>query len=159
MTVALLLVNGTFWFVYQVGLSNVRVFSMVMAMMEHRSYVIGAFYHRSNVGELITGSVAGDVKIWDLRMPKSVRTIDAQASKDHTTTALAVHSRAPIFASGSKNGAIKVFNFDGTALSHIRYHEGFLGQRIGPVASMAFHPHKVVLGTGSTDGIVSIFSG
>lgn len=131
---------------------------MVMAMMEHRAYVIGAYYNRNNLGELITGSVAGDVKIWDLRMPQSVRTYDAQASRDHPTTALAVHNHAPLFASGSKNGAIKVFNVDGMQLSHVRYHEGFLGQRIGPVASMAFHPHKVLLATGSADGIISIFA-
>jgi hypothetical protein len=32
-------------------------------------------------------------------------------------------------------------NFNGEELSLIRYHDGFLGQRIGPVSCLAFHPY------------------
>jgi hypothetical protein len=34
-----------------------------------------------------------------------------------------------------------VQDFDGLELNQIRYHEGFLGQRIGPVSCLAFHPY------------------
>ena len=30
-------------------------------------------------------------------------------------------------------------------LSSIRYHDGFMGQRIGPTKCLAFHPYKVSL--------------
>jgi len=40
----------------------------------------------------------------------------------------------------------------------IRYHEGFLGQRIGPVSCLQFHPHRPVLAAGATDSIVAIYS-
>jgi hypothetical protein len=44
------------------------------------------------------------------------------------------------FSSGSQTQKIKVINFTGEELSTIRYHEGFLGRRIGPISSLAFHP-------------------
>ena len=37
----------------------------------------------------------------------------------------------------------------------IKYHDGFLGQRIGPVSCLAFHPTKMMLAMGATDSIVS----
>ncbi len=41
----------------------------------------------------------------------------------------------------------------------LRYHQGFLGQRIGPVSCLSFHRHKMFLGIGATDSIVSIYTG
>ena len=38
---------------------------------------------------------------------------------------------------------IKVYNLDGGNLSTIRYHDGFMGQRIGPISCLGFHPHRV----------------
>ena len=38
---------------------------------------------------------------------------------------------------------IKVYNLDGGNLSTIRYHDGFMGQRIGPISCLEFHPHRV----------------
>ena len=45
--------------------------------------------------------------------------------------------------SGSANQSIKVLNIKGETLSHIRYHDGFIGQRIGPLSCLAFHPYWV----------------
>ena len=41
-----------------------------------------------------------------------------------------------------QNQRIKISNFEGKELNVIKYHEGFLGQRIGPVSSIAFHPYE-----------------
>lgn len=50
-----------------------------------------------------------------------------------------------------------VCNFD--ALNcFCRYHDGFLGQRISPVACLAFHPYKMMLAAGANDTIVSVYS-
>lgn len=38
---------------------------------------------------------------------------------------------------------INVYNESGDVLSTIKYHEGFLGQRIGTISCLAFHPHLV----------------
>lgn len=45
--------------------------------------------------------------------------------------------------SGSASQMIKVYNLDGGNLSTIRYHDGFMGQRIGPISCLEFHPHRV----------------
>eukprot|EP00164_Ancoracysta_twista_P006333 GFYU01008799.1.p1 GENE.GFYU01008799.1~~GFYU01008799.1.p1 ORF type:complete len:119 (-),score=13.61 GFYU01008799.1:82-438(-) len=105
---------------------------------------------------VVSGSVSGDIKFWDLRQTTSVRTLEAHRS---AMTALSAHDYAPIIASGSHNQFIKVFNSSGDTLSMIRYHDGFLGQRIGPVSCLSFHPHKVFLAAGATDSIISIYSG
>ena len=40
----------------------------------------------------------------------------------------------------------------------IRYHDGWSGERIGPVSSLAFHPLQMMVAGGGGDGIVNIFS-
>jgi len=59
---------------------------------------------------------------------------------------------------GTSLQQVKVFTNDGQSLSTIRYHDGFLGQRIGPISSLAFHPHQMLMAVGSTDSLVSIFT-
>ncbi|WAQ95554.1 RPTOR-like protein [Mya arenaria] len=56
-----------------------------------------------------------------------------------------------VTASGSLNQYIGVYNQSGDSLSTIKYHDGFIGQRIGTITSLAFHPYKVKLAAGSTD--------
>lgn len=63
------------------------------------------------------------------------------------------------YLSGSQDQRIKVMNFNSEELSLIRYHDGFLGQRIGPVSSLSFHPFQILLAAGATDSIVSIYAG
>ena len=87
----------------------------------------------------------------------SVRTIEAMAQSS-TMTALAAHPNAPLLASGSHNQFIKVMTRDGEQLSVIRYHDGFLGQRIGPVSCLAFHPNQLLLAAGATDSIVAVYN-
>ena len=117
----------------------------------------GSFGIGGGAGGVITGSVRGEVRLWDLRGAgaKCVRTIKAHRSP---MTALAVQPYAPVLASGSHNQYIKLFNTAGDELGTIRYHDGFLGQRIGPVSCLAFHPHRIMLAAGATDSIVSIYN-
>ena len=42
-------------------------------------------------------------------------------------------------------------------LSTIRYFDGFLGARIGPVSALCFHPSKTMLAVGATDSVLSLF--
>nr|CAD7399473.1 unnamed protein product [Timema poppensis] len=46
----------------------------------------------------------------------------------------------------------------GVSLNTIKYHEGFMGPRIGPVSCLQFHPHRVCLAAGSMDNSISIYS-
>lgn len=45
-----------------------------------------------------------------------------------------------------------------TAIGTIQHHSGFLGQRLGPVACLAFHPTKLLLAAGATDNMISLYA-
>ncbi|KDO18071.1 hypothetical protein SPRG_22370 [Saprolegnia parasitica CBS 223.65] len=133
-----------------------RAKSDVKAILrEHTSWIVGTHLYPTKY-ELLSGSVTGELKFWDLRHQKvSVKTLEAHRSP---MTALSVHNYAPLFASGSHNQFIKVFRHDGEQMALIRYHEGFLGERIGPVSCLAFHPHRLLLAAGATDSLVALYS-
>lgn len=74
-------------------------------------------------------------------------------------TALALHNHAPMLASGTHNQYIKIFDLKGEPKGMIRYHEGFIGQRIGPVSCLTFHPNRLALAAGFTDsGMVCVYT-
>ena len=41
-------------------------------------------------------------------------------------------------------------------IGSIRHHSGFMGQRLGPVACLAFHPTQLLLAVGATDNCISL---
>ena len=43
-------------------------------------------------------------------------------------------------------------------LQSIRYHDGFLGHRLGPINSLIFHPSRMVLGAVTSNTFLSIYS-
>jgi len=47
--------------------------------------------------------------------------------------------------SGSVQQFVSVLNHSGDTLSTVKYHEGFMGQRIAPVTCIAFHPVQVTV--------------
>ena len=107
--------------------------------------------------QIMSGSVAGDIKFWDIRLTSSTRTLEIQRSP---MTAFAGHPRIPVLATGSHDQFIKILTLDGDTLNVKRYHEVFRGtaQRIGPVSCLAFHPKKLLLAAGFTDEFLSIYS-
>ncbi|XP_037081682.1 regulatory-associated protein of mTOR-like [Pollicipes pollicipes] len=121
---------------------------------EHQAFVVSAEL-RAVGGHTVavTGDQKGDVKLWDARRPSSVRTF-------HTVSdvmTMAVHPTADLLACGSVNQYISLYTLTGESLNTIRYHDGFMGQRIGPVSCLAFHPVRVALAAGSTDSLVSVY--
>ena len=86
-------------------------------------------------------------------MGQSTKTIAAFKQK---MTTLAVHDYAPLIAAGSEDQCLRIFADDSEMLKDIRYHDGFMGRRIGSVASVAFHPHALFVAAGATDSIVSV---
>lgn len=125
----------------------------VKSFSEHDAYIVN-IAKRSN-SNLISGSVDGCIKMWDLRLLDSIKTIDSIAPSG--MSALAIHPKLDILAAASYEQQIKVFTQDGTVLSTIRYHDGFLGQRLGPIASLNFHSNRTMLCAGSTDSIISVY--
>lgn len=122
----------------------------------HSSWIVSAcLTGYSSRPEVVSGSVDGEIKTWDLRLSSSLRKYTAQR---RPMTALSVHPGIPMVATGSHAQFIKVMTLDGDTLQTIRYHEALSGHRIGPVSCLEFHPYKPLLAAGGTDSIVSIYS-
>lgn len=127
----------------------------VTSYSEHKSWVVAtAFTSYSNRHELISGTLSGEIKAWDLRMSASIRTVEVQRS---TMTTLALHSKIPIIATGSSAQFIKLATPDGDALQVLRYHEKMASHRLGPVSCLAFHPYKPLLASGSIDSYIGLY--
>jgi len=134
---------------------DVRMDKCVGVLTEHQHWLVLTDFVKGD-RELLTGSLTGEVRFWDLRRLKaSLRTVDVGKGP---MTAMAAHHTCPLMASGSYNQFIKVLTLEGDTLSVIRYHDGILGQRIGPVATLAFHPCKLLLAAGAADSLISIYS-
>ncbi|XP_045213850.2 regulatory-associated protein of mTOR-like isoform X2 [Mercenaria mercenaria] len=126
----------------------------VMTLREHPRWVVKVHLQKGTEGKIVTASNAGDVRFWDPRFTESVRCMNLQSS----FTSVDLHPRADVLACGSMNQYIGVYNQSGDTLSTIKYHDGFIGQRIGAITSLAFHPYRVKLAAGSTDSYVSVYS-
>ncbi|XP_011498096.1 PREDICTED: regulatory-associated protein of mTOR isoform X1 [Ceratosolen solmsi marchali] len=127
----------------------------IMTYREHNAWVLGAYlrkYTNSSI-RLITGSSSGDIKFFDIRKNSSVNTIQTTQG----ITDFVMHETADIFAS-STNQCISMYNISGNHLNTIKFHEGFMSTRIGPVSCLNFHPHRVVLAAGCIDSTVTAYS-
>lgn len=107
--------------------------------------------------KIVSASQAGDIQFLDVRRAaEPYLTIEAHRG---SLTALAVHRHAPVIASGSAKQMIKVFSLEGEQLTLIRYQPSFMGQRIGSVNCLSFHPYKSLLSAGAGDNaLVSIYA-
>ncbi|KAF2109718.1 raptor N-terminal caspase like domain-containing protein [Lophiotrema nucula] len=131
--------------------------AMVKVWKEHRQWVTNVHLQRGGQRELVSGCRSGEVKLWDIRMDKSVKTI--QATTD-TLRTLSVHEHAPVFATGTQRHRIKVFNINnGQSVSHFEPYSGFLRDRSAPIAATAFHPHRLLIAAAAMhDNHVNIFA-
>lgn len=131
--------------------------SLVQTLREHTSWVVNVYMQIHNQSrDIVSCSVAGDVRIWDPRFMKSVRSISASPS---SVNACEIHPRSPLLACASPQHAIRVYNLESDEmLNHIRYHDGFMGQRIGPTKCLAFHPYKVTFPAWATLHSSNLFS-
>jgi len=120
---------------------------------DHKAWIVSTcFTTYGGRYELVSGSTTGTIKIWDLRMSSSIRTIEVQRS---LLTALAVHPQIPIAATGSSAQFIKLFTLDGETVQAIRNHERS-HLRIGPVGCLAFHRYKPLFATGANDSLIGL---
>ncbi|RKP04230.1 hypothetical protein CXG81DRAFT_3169, partial [Caulochytrium protostelioides] len=93
---------------------------------------------------LVSASADGVVRLWDLRRPD--RAVHTYHVGDMSS--IDIHPHAPVFACGSATAQeVSVFSLP---LSTIRYLEGFLAHRIGPVHTVAFHPNRLMLAAATT---------
>ncbi|KAK5927139.1 hypothetical protein CgunFtcFv8_022657 [Champsocephalus gunnari] len=125
-----------------------------MTYREHGAWVVKAHLQKETDGHIISVSVNGDVRFFEPRSPDSVNVLQTVKG----LTALDIHPQANLFACGSMNQFIAVYNANGDVISNIKYYDGFMGQRIGAISCLAFHPHWPHLAVGSNDYYMSIYS-
>ena len=140
---------------------------LLSAIQGHTQPVISILLQPGGINNLlITGCSDGKMKFCDLRnASKPFLTTEVGVSKPATTgsmrtpalTALVGHSCAGVIASGSSERAIKLWDMRGVNIATIQYTNSFLGQRIGAVTALAFHPNSTYLGAGSSAGQSTIY--
>ena len=81
--------------------------AMARVWKEHKAWVTNVHLQRGGQRELVSACRNGEVKLWDLRWDKSIKTI--KATKD-TLRTLSVHEHAPVFAVGTDRHAIRIFS-------------------------------------------------
>ncbi|XP_040845743.1 regulatory-associated protein of mTOR isoform X3 [Ochotona curzoniae] len=126
----------------------------VMTYREHTAWVVKAHLQKRPEGHIVSVSVNGDVRFFDPRMPESVNVLQIVRG----LTALDVHPEAGLIACGSMNQFTAVYNSNGELINNIKYYEGFMGQRVGAISCLAFHPHWPHLAVGSNDYYISVYS-
>lgn len=132
--------------------------AMVKVWKEHKQWITNVHLQRGGQRELVSGCRSGEVKLWDIRLDRSVKTI--RATKD-TLRSLSVHEHAPVFATGSERHTVKIFNLNnGVHLSSFEPYSSFLHQsRSSPIATTAFHPHRMMIaGAALHDTHINIFT-
>lgn len=126
----------------------------VMTYREHTAWVVKAFLQKHPEGRIVSVSVNGDVRFFDPRMPESVNVMQIVKG----LTALDIHPQANLIACGSMNQFTAIYNGNGELINNIKYYDGFMGQRVGAISCLAFHPHWPHLAVGSNDYYISVYS-
>ncbi|KAJ3021340.1 hypothetical protein HKX48_008735 [Thoreauomyces humboldtii] len=132
--------------------------SVVRTYKEHKDRILAVRQVGTGVQDapVVSGSVAGDVRVWDLRASESVRKLDL--SPGRPISAFDVHPAAPLFACGNESG-IRVADVNGNLLGTTRYSDGFLAQRMGTINCVAFHPLRLALAaTSALSPWISLYS-
>eukprot|EP00002_Diphylleia_rotans_P033413 TRINITY_DN7103_c0_g1_i3.p1 TRINITY_DN7103_c0_g1~~TRINITY_DN7103_c0_g1_i3.p1 ORF type:complete len:1237 (-),score=213.22 TRINITY_DN7103_c0_g1_i3:198-3908(-) len=111
--------------------------SLVHSYAEHKAWVVDTFIQKATHPEIVSGSINGDIRFWDIRAPTSVKSIVAHSSSMVCFTA---HENVPLMASASNNQQIKIYNTKAETLNILQYHSSFLGQRLDVVSRLSFHP-------------------
>ncbi|XP_075973067.1 regulatory associated protein of MTOR complex 1 [Anticarsia gemmatalis] len=126
--------------------------SPLYRLHDHHAPVLAAV-HRADIYTMVTGCMNGEVRIYDTRKMCVTETVRAPAP----LAAIDVHPLCNLIACGSVNQSISIYDLKGAALNTIKFHEGFMGARIGPVSCLTFHPLRCAMGVGSKDSTVSVY--
>lgn len=71
--------------------------SMVKVWKDQKAWIIKVHMQRGGLRELVSGSVSGDVMLWDIRMDSSLRQFVAHSHRNGMRS-LSVHEHAPVIA-------------------------------------------------------------
>jgi len=100
--------------------------------------------------------------VTDVRKAESSGNSLARIKLKHSLKSFASHRSSHMIATGSLRQFVSLYSTEKLVdplprIHQIRFHEGFLGQRIGPVTHLEFHKRDKLLAVGGQDSFVSIF--
>ncbi|XP_067942309.1 regulatory-associated protein of mTOR-like [Watersipora subatra] len=140
---------------------SIRVFdnrlpsdSSPTCILRHGSYVLNCQMLKGYGDSLVSACRSGEIKFWDLRKQESIGAI----STGSTLRNMVLHKQSDLIACGLSEQMISVYNMTGDVTSLIKYHEGFMSQKLAKISCLEFHPHLVKLACGNQDGMVSVFT-
>ncbi|CAG0896489.1 unnamed protein product [Cyprideis torosa] len=116
---------------------------------------------------LVAGCSDGSVRLFDLRVPSNEARIMTWREHSSYVIGANLHRRwqtsgnvCIVSGSASVNHFISLYSIEGQEISHIRTHDGYMGQAIASVSCMNFHPYLLRLAAGfaDTDSIISVYS-
>jgi regulatory associated protein of mTOR len=132
--------------------------ALVRIWKEHKAPIVNLHLQRGGTRELVSSSKKGEVKLWDIRHDRSVKSIDTFTRPKEEVRRLSVHEHAPVFAVGGNGRLIKLYNMNGVMLNRVELPSGWLAGAAGGISALAFHPHRMMLATAALgDAHVTIF--
>lgn len=128
----------------------------VKSYSEHNSWVVTtSFTGYGGHHEVMSGTIEGEIKAWDLRRGSSIRSINLQRSD---MTCLSIHPRIPMVAAGTEQ-FVKIASANGDTMQILRYFNRRSSKNpVGPVSCLGFHPYKPVMAAGGTEGIIGLYA-
>ncbi|TIA71133.1 hypothetical protein E3P91_02737 [Wallemia ichthyophaga] len=147
--------------------------SCVAHYREHLSWVQNIHLQRGGNRELASGSIDGDIRLWDIRAQASISRVDAHREG---MSCIDMHEHASVLATRPRS-SMPEFNSSGIRTQTVKLwkvdSEGILprGRTISSrplappakalpfnpsVSSLNFHPNEMLVGMGSADGQISI---
>ncbi|RXG72595.1 Regulatory-associated protein of mTOR [Armadillidium vulgare] len=87
------------------------------------------FNSSSTSAHIISGATSGEVRLYDLRRNGSVQV----RQPGHKISSMSCHTKAHLFAVGSYAQQISVHHTSGSSVNSIKYFNGLMGQKLGPV--------------------------
>lgn len=137
------------------------IMDWVNRQADHRSWIVGVHLQRGGMRELISAESNGGIRLWDIRMRGAVAKLEGKG-EPRNLRSLSVHEHAPVFATGSADHTISVYNTSLKRLSKFEPYMSYLrmsnSPRTAPITATAFHPHRMMLACGAVnDGHVNLF--
>lgn len=129
--------------------------SIVRTFSEHQSHVVNvALSKTGSCYAVASASFASDVRFWDLRIERSLRSVLAQ--ERGKLTCLIAHDFAPLLLTGCLKHGATVLTNAGDEISRIERHDSFNSEPLGPVSSVAWHPTRLEMAIASSDNRISL---
>lgn len=123
---------------------------------DHSNPILKIHRQTNEPKELITADTSGEIKKIDTRTNQSITSYNSFGNGG--LKSVGIFNWSSVVVGGSSDQGLKFIDTnDGDVLHSIRYHDGFLGQRLGPICGIVVHPYLPVFLVSSLDSLISVY--